>query len=65
MIMWRIDPSAGSNHKTNKVMAVARQQILNEQQLSYNNGGTVGTSVFCMVCPKELYNEDTSRTTVS
>jgi hypothetical protein len=32
--------------------AVARQQILNKQQLSYNNGGTVRNNVFYSVLAK-------------
>jgi hypothetical protein len=48
-----------------KATAIGRQQILNKQQLSYNNGGTVGNSVFYSVCAKGFYNEDTSQATIS
>jgi hypothetical protein len=55
----------GRDRETNRETAVARQQILNKQQLSYNNGGTVGNGVFCSVHGKGLYNKDTSQATLS
>jgi hypothetical protein len=59
--MWHIDPFLGNNHETNnKTTAVARQQILNKQQLNCSIRGTVGNSVFYSVHAKGLYNKDTS-----
>jgi hypothetical protein len=46
VILWHIDSFLGSDRETNKATAVARQEILNKQQLSYNSGGTVGNGVF-------------------
>jgi hypothetical protein len=38
--MWRIDPFLGNDRERNdKATVVARQQILNWQQLNYNNRG--------------------------
>jgi hypothetical protein len=45
-ILWHIDPFLGSKSKTKRATAVPRQQILNKQQLSYNNGGAAENSVF-------------------
>jgi hypothetical protein len=51
--MWCIDPFLGKDRETNKkTTAVARQQILNKQQLNYNNGGTVEKRVFYSVRAK-------------
>jgi hypothetical protein len=51
--MWHIDPFLGNSRKTNnKTTAIARQQILNKQQLNYSNRGTVGNSVLYSVCCK-------------
>jgi hypothetical protein len=48
VILWRIDPFLGNDRgKNNNTTAVARLQILNKQQLNYNNRGTVGSGVFC------------------
>jgi hypothetical protein len=38
----------------NRTTAVARQQILNKQQLNYNNRGTAGNGVFYSVHAKGL-----------
>jgi hypothetical protein len=59
--MWRIDQFLGNNRETNKRTSVARLQILNKQQLNYNNRETVGNGVSYAVHAKRLYNEDTSR----
>jgi hypothetical protein len=55
----------GNDRETNdNATAVANQQILNKQQLSYNRG-TDRNGVFYWASAKILYNEDTSRGTVS
>jgi hypothetical protein len=43
-----------------KTTAVVREQILNKQQLNYNNRGTVGKCILYSVLAKGLYNEDRS-----
>jgi hypothetical protein len=48
IILWRIDLFLGNDHETNKRTAVARQQILNKQQLHYHNRGIV-EAVFSVV----------------
>jgi hypothetical protein len=46
-MLWGTDPFLGNDYETNKkTTAATRQQILNKQQLNYNNGGTVENSVF-------------------
>jgi hypothetical protein len=46
--LWRMDAFLFNDRETNnKTTDVARQQILNKQQLNYNNRGTVGNGVFC------------------
>jgi hypothetical protein len=59
--LWRIDPFLGNDRETNNTTtAVARQQILNEQQLNYNHRETVGICVFYVVLAKGLNNKDSS-----
>jgi hypothetical protein len=65
MVLWHTDPFLGNNHGTNKARAIAGQQILDKQQLSYSNGGTVGNGVLYLVHAKRLYNENTGRATMS
>jgi hypothetical protein len=48
----------------NTTTAIARQQILNNQQVNYTNRGTVGNCVFYSVRAKGLYNEHISQATV-
>jgi hypothetical protein len=45
--MWRIDLFLGNDGKTNTTTAVAWQQILNKQQLNYNNRGLAENGTFC------------------
>jgi hypothetical protein len=60
-VLWPIDPFLGNDCETgNSITAVPRQQILNNQELSYNNGGSAENGVFYSVRAKELYNEDTT-----
>jgi hypothetical protein len=40
-IMRHLDVFLGNDHESNNTIAVARQQILNKQQLSYNTRGNV------------------------
>jgi hypothetical protein len=55
MILWHIDLFLGNDCETNKkTMAIARQHILNKQQLHYDNKGTFGNDVFYSVCAKGL-----------
>jgi hypothetical protein len=65
IILRCIDPVLGNDHDTNKTTAIARQQILNKQQLNYSNRGTVGNGVFYSVRIKGLYNEDSIQARVS
>jgi hypothetical protein len=65
MILWHIDLFIGNDCATNKTTAIARQLILNKQQLNYNNTGPIGNGVFYLVCAKGLYNEGTSQATIS
>jgi hypothetical protein len=60
-----MDLFLGSDCEMNKATAAGWQQILTQHHLSYNNGGTVGNSVFSSFRGKGLYNEDTSRATIS
>jgi hypothetical protein len=54
-ILWHTDLFLGNNHKTNKkTTAIARQEILNKQQLNYSNRGTVGNNVFCGLCHRVI-----------
>jgi hypothetical protein len=47
----------GNDRKTNNnTAAVARQQVLNKQQLNYNNRGSVTNGVFYSARAKGLYN---------
>jgi hypothetical protein len=39
-MLWRIDPFLGNERETKKRTALAGHQILNKQQLRYNNRGT-------------------------
>jgi hypothetical protein len=58
--LWHEDPFLGNDRETNnKTTAVARQQILNKQQMNYNRG-TAGNGIFSSVHAKGLHNEDTS-----
>jgi hypothetical protein len=51
----------GNDRETNNnTSAVARQHVLNKQQLNYNNRGTAGNGVFYSARAKVLYNEGTS-----
>jgi hypothetical protein len=44
-ILWHIDPLLGNDRETNNnTMTVARQRP------ARNNGGTVGSGVFCFLC---------------
>jgi hypothetical protein len=64
--LWLIDPFLSNDHETNnKKTAIVRQQILNKQQLNYNDKGTVGNGVFYLFLAKGLYNEDTSLNAVA
>jgi hypothetical protein len=55
MVLWHIDPFLGNDRETiSRTTAIARQQILNKQQLNYTNRGTVGNSVFYLVHAKGL-----------
>jgi hypothetical protein len=66
IILRCIDPVLGNDNKTNnRTTAVARQHILNKQQLNYRNRETVGNGVFYSVCAKGLYNKNTSQARVS
>jgi hypothetical protein len=59
--LWRIHPFLGNYCETgNKITTIASQQILNKQQLNYNNRGTAVNGVFYSVRAKGLYNENTS-----
>jgi hypothetical protein len=59
--MWHIHPFLGNDRETDKKKtAIAGQQILNKQQLNYNDRETAVNGVFYPVRAECLYNENTS-----
>jgi hypothetical protein len=50
MILRRTDPFLGNDRETGiRTTAVAMKQVLNKQQLNYNNRKIVGNGVFCSI----------------
>jgi hypothetical protein len=54
MVLWRTDLFIGNVCEKTRTTAIARQQILNMQQLNYmyNNTGPAGNGAFYSVCAK-------------